>query len=95
MQQLPETRPVRRALDQITHGSLPPPVSVDQLFEHSEHLSEVEIIALTYDVASYKLHALMCRALRLEFDDVDEPIVEIAAPADGDTDVMGTISMRD
>jgi hypothetical protein len=37
----------------------------------------------------------MCRALRLEFDDVDEPIVEIAAPADGDTDVLGTISMRD
>jgi alkylhydroperoxidase family enzyme len=60
----------------------------------SEHLSETEIIELTYAVASYKLHALMCRALRLEYDDVDERIVEIAAPADGDTDVMGTISMR-
>lgn len=61
----------------------------------SKHLSEVEIIELTYGVASYKLHALMCRALRLEYDDVDERIVEIAAPTGGDNDVMGTISMRD
>jgi len=59
------------------------------------HLSEIEIIEVTYAVASYKLHALMCRALRLEYDDVDERIIEIAAPTDGDTDVMGTISMRD
>ena len=61
----------------------------------SSYLSEVEIVELTYAVASYKLHALMCRALRLEYDDVDERIVEIAAPTDGDTGVMGTISMRD
>lgn len=60
-----------------------------------EHLSEPQIIELTYAVGSYKLHALMCRALRLEYDDVDERIVEIAAPTDADTDVMGTISMRD
>ena len=57
------------------------------------HLSEVEIIELTYAVAMYKLHAVMCRALRLEFDDVDERIVEIAAPGAADADVMGTISM--
>ena len=56
-------------------------------------LGEVAIIELTYAIASYRLHALMCRALRLEYDDVDERIVEIAAPTDGDTDVMGTISM--
>ncbi|MBT6445351.1 MAG: carboxymuconolactone decarboxylase family protein, partial [Acidimicrobiaceae bacterium] len=61
----------------------------------SSYLSEVEIVELTYAVASYKLHALMCRALRLEYDDVDERIVEIAAPTDGDTGVTGTISMRD
>ena len=59
------------------------------------HLGEVAVIELTYAVASYRLHALMCRALRLEYDDVDERIVEIAAPTGGDTDVMGTISMRD
>lgn len=58
------------------------------------HLGEPAIIELTYAVASYQLHATMCRALRLEYDDVDERIVEIAAPGDGDQDVMGTISMR-
>ena len=26
------------------------------------------------------MHATMCRALRLEFDDRDEPVVEVAAP---------------
>ncbi len=57
-------------------------------------LSEVAIIELTYAVASYRLHATMCRALRLEYDDVDERIVEIAAPSAGTEDVMGTISMR-
>jgi hypothetical protein len=57
-------------------------------------LSEVAVIELTYAVTTYLLHATMCRALRLEYDDVDERIVEIAAPADADTDVMGTISMR-
>ncbi|MEZ5265386.1 MAG: hypothetical protein R2755_27230 [Acidimicrobiales bacterium] len=45
-------------------------------------------------MASYRLHATMCRALRLEYDDVDERIVEIAAPSKGNDDVMGTISMR-
>ncbi len=58
------------------------------------HLEEPAIIELTYAVASYQMHATMCRALRLEYDDVDERIVEIAAPAEGDQDVMGTISMR-
>ena len=57
-------------------------------------LGEVAAIELTYGICSYRLHATMCRALRLEYDDVDERIVEIAAPADGDTDVMGTISMQ-
>ena len=57
-------------------------------------LGEVAIIELTYAVCSYRLHATMCRALRLEYDDVDERIVEIAIPSKGGDDVMGTISMR-
>jgi len=28
----------------------------------------------------YDMHAVMSRALRLEYDDRDDPIVEIAAP---------------
>lgn len=67
----------------------------DATFEAlSAALTEPAIVELTYAVASYRLHALMCRALRLEYDDVDERIVEIAAPAGGSEDVMGTISMR-
>ena len=57
-------------------------------------LSEPAVIELTYAIASYTLHATMCRALRLEFDDIDERIVEVAAPGGSNQDVMGTISMR-
>ena len=57
-------------------------------------LSETAVLELTYAISTYLLHATMCRALRLEYDDVDERIVEVAAPAGGDEDVMGTISMR-
>jgi alkylhydroperoxidase family enzyme len=44
------------------------------------HMSDVEIIELTYITCTYELHATMTRALRLEFDDVDERIVEVAVP---------------
>jgi hypothetical protein len=30
----------------------------------------------------YDMHAVMSRALRLEYDDRDDPVVEIAAPKD-------------
>ena len=33
-------------------------------------LGEVAIIELTYAVCSYRLHATMCRALRLEYDEI-------------------------
>jgi len=44
------------------------------------HLSDEEILELTYITALYEMHAVMSRALRTEFDDRDEVIVEIAAP---------------
>ena len=44
------------------------------------HLSDEQILELTYITALYEMHAVMSRALRLEFDDRDEAIVEIAAP---------------
>ncbi len=50
----------------------------DELFEQlRSHLSDVEILELTYISAMYEMHALICRALRLEFDDRDDPIVEV------------------
>ncbi|XOV85642.1 MAG: carboxymuconolactone decarboxylase family protein [bacterium] len=44
------------------------------------HLNEVQIIELTYITCTYELHATMTRALRLEFDNVEERIVEVAVP---------------
>jgi hypothetical protein len=44
------------------------------------HLSDEQILELTYITAMYEMHATISRALRLEFDDRDDPIVEIAAP---------------
>lgn len=43
-------------------------------------LSDEQILELTYITAMYDMHAVISRALRLEFDDRDEPIVEVAAP---------------
>jgi AhpD family alkylhydroperoxidase len=58
-----------------------------------EFLSEEEILEFTYVTCTYELHATMCRALRLEYDDVDERIVEIAAPeGEGARDIMRDIS---
>ena len=47
-----------------------------------KHLSDEEILELTYITVTYAMHAVMSRALRVEFDDRDDPIVEIAAPDD-------------
>lgn len=58
-----------------------------------EHLSDEAILELTYAVTMYRLHATVCRALRLEYDNVDERIVEIAAPKGQQAaDVMTQIS---
>ena len=44
-------------------------------------LSEEEILDLTYITCMYDMHAVMSRALRTEFDDRDEAVVEVAAGA--------------
>ena len=55
-------------------------------------LSDEAILELTYAVATYGMHATICRARRLEYDDIDERVVEIAAPEGAATDVMSQIS---
>jgi len=40
-----------------------------------------EILEFTYITCLYDMHAVISRALRLEFDDRDDPIVEVPAPA--------------
>ncbi len=45
-----------------------------------EELSDEEILEFTYITCTYELHATICRALRLEYDDVAERVVEVASP---------------
>jgi alkylhydroperoxidase family enzyme len=59
-----------------------------------KHLSDEEILELTYITTTYEMHATMSRALRLEYDDVDERVVEIAAPAGASTDVMSMVDKK-
>jgi alkylhydroperoxidase family enzyme len=44
--------------------------------------SDEQILEFTYTTCMYDMHAVMARALRLEYDDRDDPIVEVAAPKD-------------
>jgi alkylhydroperoxidase family enzyme len=58
------------------HGRVP-----DELFaELQRHLDEVAILELTYITTLYFQHAVMSKALRTEFDDRDDPIVEVPGP---------------
>jgi alkylhydroperoxidase family enzyme len=42
--------------------------------------SDEQILEFTYTTCMYDMHAVMSKALRVEFDDRDDPIVEVAAP---------------
>jgi alkylhydroperoxidase family enzyme len=45
-----------------------------------KHLDDQAILDFTYITMTYALHAVMSVALRTEFDDRQDPIVEVAAP---------------
>jgi len=63
--------------------------------EMKKHLSDEEILEFTYITTTYEMHATMSRALRLEYDDVDERVVEIAAPAGASADVMSMVDKKE
>ena len=42
--------------------------------------SDEEIFEFTYITTLYAMHAVITRALRMEYDNRAEPIVEVAAP---------------
>ena len=44
--------------------------------------TDEQILEFTYITMMYSMHAVISRALRLEYDDRDDPIVEVAAPTD-------------
>ena len=53
----------------------------DGVFETlKRHLSDEEILEFTYITAMYDMHAVMSRALRTEFDDVDDRMREVDGP---------------
>jgi alkylhydroperoxidase family enzyme len=74
--------PVERALLAYTDGLVLAHGRVsDGVFNAlREHLSDEAILDFTYITMTYTLHAVMSVALRLEFDERPDPIVEIAAP---------------
>ncbi len=53
----------------------------DATFEQlKKHLSDEAILELSYAIGTYRMHAMLSRALRLEYDDVDERVVEVPPP---------------
>ena len=87
----PEERAVLAYTDELVlQGGRVQDATFDRL---RESLSDEEILELTYVTLTYELHATLCRALRLEYDDVDERVVEIPAPdAAASRDIMRDIS---
>lgn len=78
--------PIERALLAYTdylvdqHGRVP-----DEIFTVLRaHLSDEEIMEFTYITGLYFMHAVISKALRLEFDDRPDPIVEMPSPEDFD-----------
>ena len=65
----------------------------DQLFAAlHDQLGDQATLELTYITALYLQHAVMSRALRTEWDDVDERIVEVVGP--GTADATGRTQHR-
>jgi len=85
--------PVERAVLAYTDGLVLQRGRVpDGVFEALKaELSDEEILEFTYITCTYMMHAIMSRALKLEYDDVDDRVVEIAAPDGSDTDVMSMV----
>ena len=54
-----------------------------------EHLDDEAILEFTYITMMYTMHAVISRALHLEYDNRDDPIVEIAAPEDYKAENLG------
>jgi len=54
-----------------------------------EHLSDEEILELSYITCTYMMHGIMSKALHLEFDNVPDRIVEVDAPNGNNVGVLG------
>ena len=76
--------PIERAVLAYTDGLVLDSGRVDDaVFDALKtELSDEMILELTYITMMYAMHAVITVALKLEYDDRDDPIVEIAAPDD-------------
>ena len=75
----------------LQHGRVP-----DGVFNVLKaHLSDEEILEFTYVTCTYMMHAVMSRALKLEYDDVEDRVVEIAAPEGDSADVMSMVDTEE
>ena len=54
-----------------------------------QHFDDEQILEFTYITMMYTMHAVISRALHLEYDERDDPIVEIAAPEDYKAEDVG------
>lgn len=45
-----------------------------------EHMSDQQVMELTYIICMYDMHATISKALRLEFDDRPDPVAEVRVP---------------
>jgi len=75
----------------LEHGRVP-----DGVFNAlKEKLSDEEILELTYITCTYMMHAVMSRALKLEYDNVDDRVVEVPAPDGDSADVMSMVDTEE
>jgi alkylhydroperoxidase family enzyme len=77
--------PLERALLAYTDALVLGLGRVDQaIFDamFANGFDDEQILEFTYITMMYSMHAVISRALRLEYDDRDDPIVEVPAPAD-------------
>lgn len=58
-------------------------------------LSDEAILELTYITCTYMMHAIMSRALRLEYDDVEERVVEVGPGGGLNSDVMRMVDREE
>jgi alkylhydroperoxidase family enzyme len=76
--------PVERALLAFTDALVLQHGRVDDgVFKAlQEHLDDEQILEFAYITMMYSMHAVLSVALRTEFDEREDPIVEVAAPDD-------------
>ncbi len=83
--------PLERALLAYTDGLVLGFGRVDDAVFDAMHenLTDEAILEFTYITMMYSMHAVISRALHLEYDERDDPVVEIAAPVGYEPENLG------